>query len=52
MKSIFLPLVNWEMGTLLIVVFAIVCIVLVGIIYNMTQSGQKNTEDTFQDKNE
>ncbi len=39
-----IPLVNWGMGTALIVVFAIVCIILSVVIYSMVQSGKKKDE--------
>ena len=37
MKVQFLPLVNWQMGALIIGVFAIVCVVMVIVIYNMSK---------------
>ena len=43
MNSLMLPLVNWGMGTIIIGVFALVCIVMVLVVYNMINS--KNKED-------
>ncbi len=45
MNTIFLPLVNWGMGTIIIGVFAIVCIVMILVIYNLSNSGKKNEEN-------
>lgn len=45
MKTMFLPLVNWGMGTIMIGVFAVVCVVLVAVIYNLTRSTQKVNDD-------
>jgi Na+-translocating ferredoxin:NAD+ oxidoreductase RnfG subunit len=42
MKLSMLPLVNWEMGNILIGLFAVVCIVLVGVVYSLSQ-GDKNS---------
>ena len=36
--------VDWGMGTAIIVVFAIVCIVIAAVIYSMVQSGKKEEE--------
>lgn len=36
-----LPLVNWGMGALLIAVFAVVCIVMVLIVYNLASNDKK-----------
>jgi cell division protein FtsX len=41
-----LPLVNWGMGAIIIGVFAVVCIAMVLIIYNMVNSDKKNTKET------
>ena len=38
MKTLFLPLVDWGMGTFLIGVFAFVCIILVAVIYSLSRS--------------
>lgn len=43
MNSLMLPLVNWGMGTVIIGVFALVCIVMVLVVYNMINS--KNKKD-------
>lgn len=49
MNSLFLPLVNWGLGTILIGVFAIVCIVLVAVIYNLTRSNQNIKNERNED---
>lgn len=41
MKNLILPLVNWGMGAILIAVFAIVCIVMVLIVYNLASNDKK-----------
>ncbi|MGB5982298.1 MAG: hypothetical protein WBG46_09150 [Nonlabens sp.] len=54
MECINLPLVNWGNGTIMIGVFALVCIVLVTVIYNMVNSkpaDQKDHSKTDQDQN-
>jgi len=38
MKSLFLPLVDWGMGTFMIGIFAVVCVILVVVIYNLSRS--------------
>ncbi|ARN78868.1 hypothetical protein BST97_13200 [Nonlabens spongiae] len=38
METTNLPLANWGNGTIMIGVFALVCIVLVAVIYNMVNS--------------
>ncbi len=45
MKAVFLPLVNWGLGTILIGVFAVVCIILVLIVYNMMMSDKKKQDE-------
>lgn len=40
-----IPLVNWGMGTVLIGVFALVCVVLVLVVYSMA-SGDKKAPTT------
>lgn len=40
-----LPLVDWGMGTTIIVVFGVVCIVLAVMIYSMVQSGKGKDEN-------
>lgn len=42
----FLPLVNWGMGTIIIGVFALVCIVLTAIVMNMVKGNKKNNDPT------
>lgn len=41
-----LPLVNWGMGAIIIGVFAVVCIAMVLIIYNMVNSDKKQKTDS------
>ncbi|MGO1584832.1 hypothetical protein [Mesonia sp.] len=43
--SLFLPLVNWGMGTAIIIVFALVCIVLTLVVINMVKSDKKKNSD-------
>lgn len=44
MKHLIIPLVNWGMGAILIGVFALVCIIIALIVYNMVQSDKKDTK--------
>ncbi|MEP0262596.1 hypothetical protein [Dokdonia sp.] len=44
MKHLIIPLVNWGIGTILIGVFAFVCIIIALIVYNMIQSDKKDTK--------
>ncbi len=44
MKSLYVPLVDWDMGTIIIGVFAFVCIVLVAIVIGFMNSGKKNND--------
>ncbi|RKS53687.1 hypothetical protein BC962_1941 [Gillisia mitskevichiae] len=39
-----IPLVNWGMGTALIIVFGIVCVALVVLVINMINSDKKKDE--------
>jgi len=39
--SLFLPLVNWGMGTIIIGVFVLVCIILTLVVINMVRSDKK-----------
>jgi len=39
-----IPLVNWGMGTILIVVFALVCIIIVAVVANMMKG---NKDDRY-----
>lgn len=41
-----LPLVNWGMGSIIIGVFAVVCIAMVWIVYNMVNSDKKQETDS------
>lgn len=45
MELVSIPLVNWNMGVILIAIFAVVCITLVIIVYKMAQ-GDKKKEDS------
>ena len=36
-----LPLVNWSLGTGIIIVFGVVCLVLMLIVHNMVRSDRK-----------
>ncbi len=40
-----IPLVNWGMGSVLIGVFALVCIVMAVVIYNMANSNNKKDSE-------
>ena len=40
-----LPLVNWGMGSVIIVVFALVCIILIAVVYNMVKSDSEKKID-------
>lgn len=44
MKNVIFPLVNWGIGTILIGAFALVCIIMALIVYNMIQSDKKDTK--------
>jgi len=46
MKLISLPLVNWGMGTVIIGVFALVCVVLVLVVYNLANTDKKSDHDS------
>lgn len=39
-----LPLVNWEMGNIIIGVFVLVCVALVGIVYSLSQGGKGSAD--------
>ncbi|WP_432410089.1 hypothetical protein [Rasiella sp. SM2506] len=45
MNFLNMPLVNWGMGTALIIVFAVVCVILSVVIYTMVQSGKKKKDE-------
>lgn len=42
MNSLFLPLVDWGMGTVIIGVFAIVCVVIVLVVFSLAKSNKKD----------
>lgn len=44
-----IPLVNWGMGAIIIGVFAVVCVVIILVVYNMVTTGKKDTTDTDDD---
>ncbi|MFC4635007.1 hypothetical protein ACFO3O_13885 [Dokdonia ponticola] len=46
MKNLILPLVNWGMGAIIIGVFAIVCIVMIVVIYNLANSDKEKNDTT------
>lgn len=52
MNSLSLPLVNWGMGTIFIGVFALVCIILVAVIYNLSREPSNVKNDTDKVVNE
>lgn len=41
MKPTFLPLVDWGMGTILIGVFALVCIIMALVVYNLAKGDKQ-----------
>jgi len=45
MINLAIPLYSWTNGTIMIAIFAVVCISLVGILINFMMGGKKN-EDT------
>lgn len=47
MNSLFLPLVNWGLGTIIIGVFGLVCIILVIVVYNLSRSTNNATNDSY-----
>ena len=42
MNLLFLPLVNWGMGAVLIGVFAVVCILIVAVVMNLVKGDKKD----------
>lgn len=44
MTHSFFPLVNWGMGTTLIIIFAVVCIVLAAIVIGFVMTGKSKKE--------
>lgn len=45
MNLLNIPLVNWGMGTIIIGVFALVCVVLVLVVYNLSAHDKKKDVD-------
>lgn len=52
MKTLFLPLVDWGMGSFLIGVFAVVCIILILVVYSLSRSTERAKDDITEDDNE
>ena len=50
MKSLNIALVDWALGTIIIGVFAVVCIVLITVIYSLTRVTSKATDVTITEK--
>lgn len=44
MELTFLPLVNWGMGTTLIIIFAVVCVVLAAMVFKFVMTGKSKEE--------
>ena len=44
MNILFLPLVNWSMGAVLIGVFALVCIVMVAVVMSIAKGDKKQSD--------
>lgn len=44
MEHILLPLVNWGMGVIIIGIFAIVCIVMAVVVFNLANSDKKEDD--------
>lgn len=42
MINAMIPLANWDIGTALIIVFAVVCVVLSVMVINFVMKGKKN----------
>lgn len=42
MINAMIPLANWGIGTALIIVFAVVCVVLSAMVINFVMKGEKN----------
>lgn len=38
---------NWDIGTLLIIVFAIVCVGLIALVLSFVMAGKPKTDDKF-----
>ncbi|HNP68721.1 MAG TPA: hypothetical protein PKH16_12515 [Aequorivita sp.] len=45
MINIILPLANWGVGTAIIIVFAVVCVVLSVMVINFVMKGKKKGEE-------
>ena len=45
MTNSILPLANWGMGTAIIIFFAVLCVVLTGIVLNFVFNGKKKNDD-------
>jgi len=48
--NLVLPLVNWGMGTALIIIFAVVCVVLTAIVVGMVLKGKSKNESNSSQK--
>ncbi len=46
MTQIFLPLANWNMGTAIIIFFAVLCVGLTALVLSFVFSGKKKTDKT------
>ena len=44
MKELIFYLANWSIGTIIIGVFALVCIVMIAVVYSLTNSGKKKQQ--------
>lgn len=44
MKTLFLPLVNWGVGALMIGIFALVCVLITAVVIKMV-TGEKSKDD-------
>ena len=45
MTTFILPLANWGAGTILIVIFAVVCVVLSALVLSFIFGGKKNSDE-------
>lgn len=48
MNTLLLPLVNWGMGNIIIGVFALVCIVIIAVIYSLTRGNNSISDQQNQ----
>lgn len=46
-----IPLADWTMGTALIIIFALVCIVLTLVVLSLVFSGKKKKDDSLDSTN-